>query len=293
MRKMRDKSYEMKAICSFVGISRQAYHKRVSRSHSKNKSYDDAEKTVIAERRIRTRAGLRTIYHKANMVSLLGINDFEKEMSARGHALKPYRSYLKTTDSRGHYNKFENRIAGMKVNSPNQVVVGDITYYQGINGLYYIFQFQDFYTLEIKGLYASNNMEGINAEKCFRQVLNYNNKQKYNYMTFLHTDAGSQYRSHKFQQLLHNAQVLPSHAKSCFENGLAERTNGILKNEYLLDYEIKSISQLNKILKKIKREHNQIWPSAKLDYKTPAAYAAEIMGIKKSLRPVKIVKEVL
>lgn len=292
MSKMRNKGYEMKSICSFVGISRQAYHKRVSRSQFRNERYNEAESIVISERRIRSRAGLRTIYHKSNMVSLLGINDFEKEMSARGHALKPYRSYLKTTDSRGHYNKFENLISGMEVSSPNQVIVGDITYFQGRNNLYYIFQFQDYYTLEIKGLIASNNMEGLNAEKCFREVLNYNNKRKYNHTIFLHTDAGSQYRSHKFQQMLYNAQVRPSHAKSCFENGLAERTNGILKNEYLLDYDIRSVSQLNKTLKKIKREYNQVWPSAKLGYKTPKVYAAEIMGMKKALRPVKIVKEV-
>ena len=138
-----------------MGISRQAYYKRLQKQESKSRLYRSLEDIVIENRRDKSRAGLRTIYHKEGMSSLLGINQFEKQMSARGYALKPYRSYLKTTDSRGDYYKYDNLIAGRQISNENQVLVGDITYYQNQTGHYYIFHFVDYYTLELKGLIRS------------------------------------------------------------------------------------------------------------------------------------------
>ncbi len=152
------------------------------------------------------------------------------------------------------------------------MIVGDITHYQNTSGLYYIFHFIDYYTLEVKGLLGSNNIDSINAEKCLRQVFDYNNKGKYNRQLFLHTDGGSQYCSHKFQKMLRKAQIRPSHAQNCLENELSERENGILKEEYLIDYYIKNENHLNRVLRTIKHQINKGWPSNTLSYRTPKQY---------------------
>lgn len=295
MNKMRTQDYSLANICSYVGISRQAYHKRISRQDVKEQLYQKVEQIVINNRVVKSRAGLRSIYYKENLSTLLGVNQFEQQMSALGYALKPYRSRFKTTDSRGHYYKFNNLISGLDLQRENQVIVGDITYYQNAGKLYYIFQFQDYYTMEIKGLLASLTMEGINAERCLRQVFDYNQQRKYNYKLILHTDRGSQYRSRKFQSMLRSAQIRPSHAGNCFENGLSERANGIVKNEYLIDYDIRSVSQLNKVLKKIKHQMNEVWPSKTLGYKTPHQFVQwirEKKEIDRPIRTVKIVKQI-
>jgi transposase InsO family protein len=211
-------------------------------------------------------------------------------MSACGFALKPYKSYIKTTDSRGHHYKYNNLISGILIEGENQVIVGDITYYQNASGLYYIFHFIDYYTLEVKGLVGSKNMEGINAEKCLRQVFDYNNQRKYNHQLFLHTDGGSQYRSNNFQKMLRRAQIRPSHAQNCLENGLSERENGIVKNEYLVDYDIKNVNHLNRVLNAIKQQINEVWPSATLGYRTPKQYAKWTREMSKDERPQKVVK---
>jgi transposase InsO family protein len=257
---------------------------------AKEQLYQSVEKIVVKNRQRKSRAGLRTIYHKEDMASLLGINQFERMMSARGFALKPYKSYLKTTDSRGHHYKFDNLIAGIQIRSENHVIVGDITYYKCTSGLYYIFHFIDYYTLEVKALLGSKNMEGIIAEKCLRQVFDYNGKRKYKHLLIIHTDAGSQYRSHKFQSMLYQAQILPSHAQNCLENGLSERENGIVKNDYLVDYDIKNVSHLNRVLKNIKQQINEVWPSKTLGYKTPKQYAMWTRQMEKEERPSKQVK---
>jgi transposase InsO family protein len=289
---LRTQGYSLTSVCNFVGISRQSYHKRLQKQSTKDLLYQSLEQLVINNRQVKSRAGLRTIYHKEQLQSLLGINQFERQMSDRGFALKPYRSFIKTTDSRGHHYKFDNLITGIDISSENQVIVGDITYYQNKSGLYYIFQFQDYYTLEIKGLVGSNNMEGINAERCLRQVFAYNNQRDYNQLLIIHTDGGSQYRSHKFQKMLRSARIRPSHAKNCLENGLSERTNGIVKNEYLVDYYIKNIHHLNNILSKIKYQVNEVWPSKALGYKTPKQFAEWTRNMKIDERPVKTVKAV-
>jgi len=292
MEKLHTQGYGLTSVCDFVGISRQAYYKRLAKQISKGLLYQSLEQIVLQNRQEKSRVGLRAIYHKEQLSPLLGINQFEQEMSARGLALRPFKSFIKTTDSRGHHYKFDNLISGIDIISENQVIVGDITYYQNADELYYIFQFRDHYTLEVKGLIGSINMEGINADKCLLQVFAYNKQRKYNYGLIIHTDAGSQYRSHKFQRMLLEAQIRPSHAKNCLENGLSERTNGIIKNEYLVDYEIKNVNHLNRVLSKIKYQINDVWPSIALGYKTPKQYALLTRGMNINERPVKTVKQV-
>lgn len=292
MNNLNTKGYQVSSLCSYVGISRQAYYKRLCKASNCNNLYNEMEDIVKKNRRIKSRAGLRTIYYKEDLSSLLGVNQFEKQMSNRGYALKPYRSFMKTTDSRGHQYKYNNLIAGKEIDGTNQVIVGDITYYSHSSGLYYIFHFTDIYSLEIKGIVGSKNMEGINAEKCMRQLIKYNSQSKYGQKLIVHTDGGGQYRSHNFQNMIRNAEVLPSHAKSCFENGLAERINGIVKNEYLIDYSIKNEKQMNRALKQIQEQSNNIWPSQKLGYRTPQQYASWIEKLKPEERPIMLVKEV-
>jgi len=293
MTTLNNKGYRLTDICAMLKITRQAYYKRLHQQETKYKIFNHLEEKVLVNRHHKSRVGLRTIYYKENLDVIIGVNQFEKEMSLRGHSLKPYKSYMKTTDSRGHHHKYDNLVSGLELNGENQVIVGDITYYIVHSSLYFIFHFVDYYTLEIKGLIANVNMEGINAEKTLRQIFTYNNKKQYNYGLIIHTDGGGQYRSNNFQAMLSSSQIRPSQAKNCLENGLSERVNGIIKNEYLNDYEISNIKQLNRVLKKIKHDINNVWPSKRLGYKTPKQFAKEINAMKKKDRPVIKIKEIV
>lgn len=292
MTRTREKEHTLNSICEYVGISQQAYHKRLKKEEQKSEKYDFAEKIVIENRKQKSRAGLRSIYYKEKGLACLGVNQFENQMSLRGHALKPYKKHVRTTDSRGDHYKFDNLVSGLEINGENQVIVGDITYYQNITGVYYVFHFVDYYTLEVKGLVGSKNMCGVNSEKCLRQVFLYNGRKKYKYLLIIHTDGGTQYRSHKFQSILRNAQIKPSHARNCLENGLSERENGIIKNHYLIDYHIKNENHLNSVLRKIKHQINHVWPTETLNNMTPAQYAETIRKIDVRNRVVKIIKVV-
>ena len=290
MTKTINKGHSVKSVCALLSISRQGYYKRVKKVKERELLYNSLEQIVIKNRQNKLRVGLRTIHTKEKLSQVVGINQFETVMKERGYALMRYKSYMKTTDSRGKHYLFDNLVAGKVLDGENQAISGDITYYQNRGERYYIFHFTDMYTKEVKGLIASKNMEGIVAEKCLRQVYQYNKIIKYGHKLKIHTDAGGQYRSHKFQSMLRKAKILPSHAKNCFENGLAERINGIIKNEYLVDYDIKSVSHLNRVLKKIKVSINEEWPSNKLGNKTPKQFAQMTRKMNIENRPKKLIK---
>jgi putative transposase len=292
MKTLSSSGYHVTEICTMIRISRQGYYKRISKRCVENDRNSKLEEIVIEERALKSRAGLRAIYHKRKLSSLLGVNQFEQEMSHRGYGLKPHKSFIKTTDSRGHHHKFGNLISGKDINGANQVISGDITYYQSNVGLFYIFSFTDMYTLEIKGVTASRDMQGIHAEKCLRQVLKYNSTKTYKGRLIVHTDGGGQYRSDTYQLILRKAGILPSQAKSCFENGLAERVNGIIKNDYLVDFNISSVRQLNHKLRQIQQDHNKKWPSSKLGWKTPCQYAEWINKMPVERRPILKIKPI-
>ena len=291
MSRLSGEGYSVVSLCDYRGISRQAYYKRITSAQNKESQYQELVELVRRNRLQKSRAGLRSIYYKEK-ISSLGVNKFEKEMSKRGLALKPVKSRIITTDSRGKHYRFGNLISGLSLQSENHVIVGDITYHKSRGVTYYIFQFRDYYTLEVKGLVGSKTMEGIYAEICLRQVMAYNKKRKYKFILIIHTDGGSQYRSHAFQRMLQNAQIRPSHAKNCLENGLSERTNGIVKNEYLVDYEIRSVKQLNEVLGKIKYQINNIWPSSKLGYRTPVEFAKEMRTLSLKDRIIRTITKV-
>lgn len=286
------KGYPVTELTDLVSISRQAYYKRLKIKHSYSVLLSELEQLVKNERGIKSRAGLRTIFHKNNLNGLIGVNRFETQMSRMGYALRPYRSFIKTTDSRGHHHKYDNLIEGMSVTGSNQVIVGDITYYKVGSVVYFIFIFTDLYTLEIKGINGSKNMLGLNAEKCLRQVLKYCKQKKFNNKMIIHTDGGTQYRSDAFQLMLRKAGIRPSQAKNCLENGLSERVNGIVKNEYLNDFDIKGQSHLNRVLKKIADQNNTVWPKQKLGWRTPVDFTRWTQKLQEDKRPVFIVKKV-
>lgn len=292
MTSLRRKGYFLKDICSMLEITRQSYYKKVNKESLETTIFNTLEDIVIKNRHAKSRAGLRSIFHKENLCTIIGLNKFENEMSLRGLSLKPYKSYIKTTDSRGHHHKYDNLISGLMITEENQVIVGDITYYDSNSVSFYIFHFVDYYTLEVKALVGNINMEGINAEKALRQLIVYNKKKRYNHKLILHTDGGGQYRSNQFQYMLKEAQIRPSQAKNCLENGLSERLNGILKNEYLVDYDIKTKRQLDKALKRIKHDINNVWPSKRLNYKTPKLFASLVKEISKKNRPRVKIKEI-
>jgi len=73
-------------------------------------------------------------------------------------------------------------------------------------------------------------------------------------------------------------------AENCLQNGMAEQLNGVLKNDYLINEKIKTVTQLNNALKKVKKLINEERPVAELGYKTPVAFEEWIATLAPEVR---------
>ncbi|WP_281756626.1 integrase core domain-containing protein, partial [Neptunitalea chrysea] len=85
-----------------------------------------------------------------------------------------------------------------------------------------------------------------------------------------HSDRGLQYCSKLYQEVLKNNHITPSMTDGydCYQNALAERINGILKQEFLI-YKCKNNKVLAKLIKESIDIYNNLRPHLSLHMKTP------------------------
>ena len=84
------------------------------------------------------------------------------------------------------------------------------------------------------------------------------------------SDRGLQYCSQVYQKLLVENKITPSMADGydCYQNALAERINGIFKQEFLI-YKCKNMQDLKQMLKESIYIYNNKRPHLSLKMKNP------------------------
>ena len=117
------------------------------------------------------------------------------------------------------------------------------------------------------GYHLSKDMSSENVVKALKQV-------KKNRLTtrkaIHHSDRGLQYCSSIYQEELKIQNIIPSMTDGydCYQNALAERVNGILKDEFLI-YRCNYFDELNQLIKESIEIYNNRRPHLSLGYKTP------------------------
>lgn len=228
--------------------------------------------------------GSRLLYTVAKISEIggIGITKFEKILSDLNLTQKVKRKRIRTTIPVKH--QYPNLINGKELYSINMVVVGDITYFDALGQRYYIFTLKDMYSKRVLGLYGSLNMYAECAIEVLKQLFEVRRDEDLVGMIH-HTDAGSQYLSIVYKEALRGKKIKISIAKNCLENGAAEQLNGVVKNDYLDNYEIRNVNHLNKVLQEIKQLINEEKPVAVLGYRTPMEFEKYIDGVSKEDRP--------
>lgn len=138
-----------------------------------------------------------------------------------------------TTNSKHWYKKYPNLIKGTVPDQPNQIWVSDITYIKTKNEFLYLFLITDAYSKKILGFRLANNLDSIHAVNSLQDALK-NTCQPISGLIH-HSDRGIQYCSKEYIELLQSNNILISMTENGdpLENPIAERVNGILKDEYL------------------------------------------------------------
>ena len=174
----------------------------------------------------------------------------------------------RTTNSLHRFYKYKNIIKDIQITKPNQVWVSDITYIRTIKGFCYLALITDMYSRKIVGYDLSDSLELAGCVRALQKALKQPGKRS---PQIHHSDRGIQYCSNVYTQILirKNIKISMTEENHCYENALAERVNGILKDEFYLDQTFNSIQHAKRATKNAINLYNEIRLHLSLDFKTP------------------------
>ncbi len=229
------------STCGLLGVSRQVYYRSLRSKQTKQAKASQVVCLVHQVRRDIPRIGFRKLYHllyEPLKELNLGRDKFLSILKANHMLIRPKRNYRITTDSHHRFRKHKNLVADMKLTHPEQVWVSDITYIGGRDRNCYLALITDAYSKRIMGYDVSNSLATEGPLRALHMAIK---QRKYKSKTIHHSDRGLQYCSNDYQKALKNKKIIPSMTETYdpYANAIAERVNGILKQEFLLeDYQV-------------------------------------------------------
>jgi len=189
-------------------------------------------------------------------------------LGEHGYLLRYRRRKPYTTNSNHPYKKYPNLIRAINyLTKPGQLWVSDITYIRLKEKFSYLSIVTDAYSHKIIGycLYPTLHSNGpINA-------LLMAAKSKRGASLIHHSDRGSQYCCADYVKMLQHyaIQISMTEKGDPYENAIAERVNGILKGEFLLDQNFISFTQAEVAVQSAIEKYNHIRPHDSCDRLTP------------------------
>ena len=271
---MKSKGFaSLTTITHCFGLKRDAYYKYKARADKRLKLEQQIISIVKKKRKSLPREGVRKLtksldidFNKANIK--VGRDTLFNVLRKHNMLTLRKKTSARTTHSYHRFYKYNNIIKDVKVIRPNQVWVSDITYIRTIKGFCYLALITDMHSRKIVGYDLSDSLE---LKGCVR-ALNKAIYQAKNINGLIHhSDRGIQYCSNVYTKILkrNNINISMTEENHCYENAIAERVNGILKDEFYLDQTFDSIAHAKRATKNAINLYNEIRLHLSLDYKTP------------------------
>ena len=211
----------------------------------------------------------------------VGYNRFYDIIEKYDLKVRKRRRRAKTTDSGHDLPLYPNLVKELIPLRPNQLWVSDITYMlvylnaeTGEYNFCYLSLVTDYYTKEIIGWGVGETLETKFAIEALGMALGrLGGKPAVDLIH--HSDRGVQYASYDYTMLLkkHHIKISMTECGDPKDNAVAERVNGIIKNELLMGMAFFSIEEVRSALKVAIDFYNNERPHMSLDWKTPAEAA--------------------
>jgi transposase InsO family protein len=221
--------------------------------------------------------GIRDIYYKVRPTGI-GRDYFEEICRAEGLMISRPVNWTKTTDSRGVI-RFEDLTKGLTIRSVNQLWQSDITYFELGGRFYYLTFIQDTYSKRILGYSVSKTLQTEQTTLPALTMAVRNRKGMDISGVILHSDGGGQYYSGNFLSYTKKKGILNSMCQYPWDNGMAERLNGVIKNNYLKHYSIRGYNQLVKKVDRVVSLYNHDKPHRKLKRNTPIGFEIKFCNL--------------
>jgi transposase InsO family protein len=145
--------------------------------------------------------------------------------------------------------------------------VSDITYIRTWDGFGYLSLITDAYSRKIVGYYLSEDLTARGCVRALKIALAANPDRS---GLIHHSDRGVQYHSTEYMKALSkNIRISMSRIGHPLENAVAERVNGILKQEYLMK-EYKNLPEAKRAVAEAVSLYNNERPHMSIEMLTPA-----------------------
>ena len=211
----------------------------------------------------------------------LGRDRFFELLRKNDMLVKRRKKYMRTTDSNHMFRRYSNLIYDLEVTRCDEVFVADITYVDTREGFLYLALLTDMASRKIVGYDVSESLAVAGSLKALTVGLN---GVEHPTALIHHSDRGIQYCCSTYTDRLHAMGVRISMGEkgNPYENALAERVNGILKLEFLLDKTFPTKSLAKEATHESVYIYNYERPHGSIGLKTPAQKYEEkneLMGV--------------
>ncbi len=267
------KQSTIREICSLYDLKRDAYYKYVARFTLEKIKEKQVIDLVNSRRKTLPRVGCRKLhfylqneFRKANLK--IGRDKLFRILRRNNLLVKPKRASCRTTNSYHHFHKYNNLIKDFTPTEINQVWVTDITYIRTINGFCYLALITDLFSRKIVGYDTSDSLELLGALRALKMAIRKADNLK---RLIHHSDRGVQYCSYPYtnELLKRGVKISMTEDNHCYENAIAERVNGILKDEFYLDQTFFDTKHAKRATKNAIKLYNNERLHLSLGYKTP------------------------
>jgi hypothetical protein len=259
--------------------SKQAIHQYLERQlHSKEEEL--CLLPFIADiRKDHPTMSCRAMYFKIKPETL-GRDAFEFLCKTHGFSIEQKPCYKRTTDSFG-VTRFKDLTKDLKLTGINQMFSSDITYYEICERFYYMTFILDCYSRMIIGYSVSKRMFTEQTTLPALEMAIKFRKNNWVEGIIFHSDGGGQYYDKAFLQLTEKFKLKNSMCEYAWENGKAERINGVIKNNYLKHLDIKNYEDLLINVDRVVTLYNNEKPHKALNYLTPLEYENKLLTSQK------------
>ena len=258
-----------------LGFTRQSYYQYWHRQTLEVNSEGQLLELVKEIRQEHPRMGGRKLYQllqseRDKRGIKIGRDAFFDLLSEHRLLVRRKRRHVITTFSRHRFRKYPNLIKDLTMERPNQVWVSDITYWFTSYTCLYISLVTDAYSKRIMGYAVAETLEAVHCKEALVMALQHLDRRAGKRLIH-HSDRGLQYCSREYIQVLESyyVQISMTQNGDPLENPIAERVNGILKQEYLGHQKVYSFIQAQRVLEQTVFLYNYKRPHLSCDMLAP------------------------
>jgi transposase InsO family protein len=272
--KMQSCSRGLRELCRLLGYSPQAYYQYQKTSGKRALEEDLLIGQIIHHRVLQPKLGGQKLHEMmrpfmADHSMYVGRDLLFDLMRENGLQIrKRRRRGCRTTDSNHWMKKYPDLIRDIKLGRADELWVSDITYIHLLkNRFAYLSLVTDAYSRKIVGFCMNKDLSAEGPFTALEMAL----KGRTGDASLIHhSDRGSQYCSDSYVSLLKSAGINISMTQSGDprDNAIAERVNGILKQE-LLEEVYSNIKQAQSSAEIAIDTYNQLRPHSSVDMLTP------------------------